>query len=125
MLEAQLEGLAHSADDTLGKTVTALQDVASWGGHSVSVPVALQHSPAPGPRPWAPTQLTSLVDGVLGNIGHIVSHVLEKWTVFSSPGGRGPSRRQGLGRLQGHSPSYRVTTRSKGNGLHMMAGNDL
>lgn len=32
LLEAQLEGLAHSADDAPGKAPAALQDVAGWGG---------------------------------------------------------------------------------------------
>lgn len=31
LLEAQLEGLAHSADDAPGKAPAALQDVAGWG----------------------------------------------------------------------------------------------
>lgn len=32
LFEAQLEGLAHSADDALGEALAALQDVAGWGG---------------------------------------------------------------------------------------------
>lgn len=51
LLEAQLEGLPHGADDTLGETLTAFQDVAGWGGHSGGMPVTLQHSPAAGPGP--------------------------------------------------------------------------
>jgi len=46
LFEAQLEGLAHGADDALGEALTALQDVAG-----------------------------SLVDGILGYIGHIIRHV--------------------------------------------------
>jgi hypothetical protein len=31
LLEAQLKGLAHGADDALGKALTALKDMAGWG----------------------------------------------------------------------------------------------
>lgn len=89
------------------------------------------------PRPSAlrAPRLTSLVDGVLGHIGHVVSHVLERRVggVRQAPlprGAEGPAS-GAWGRLQRHRtqrsthPSYRVTTRSEGNGLHMMAGDDL
>lgn len=94
LLEAQLEGLAHGADDALGEALTALQDVAGCGGISVRgvrVASAGWHSSA-GPRP-PPPDLTSLVDGILGYIGHVIRHVLQRdggggisWTRLGQPG---------------------------------------
>lgn len=76
LLEAQLEGLADGADDALGQALTALQDVAGCGdvGHAASKPHG--RAPATGPPPASPGSLTSLVDGVLGDVGHVIRHVL-------------------------------------------------
>lgn len=95
LFEAQLEGLAHGADDPLGEALTALQDVAGWGGFSlrgIRAASAGWHSGA-GPRPPHPPDLTSLVDGILGYIGHVIRHVLQRdggggvsWTRLGQPG---------------------------------------
>lgn len=54
LFEAQLEGLAHGADDALGEALTALQDVAgcrgSWS-RSISIASAHWHRGPQGPRP--------------------------------------------------------------------------
>lgn len=40
LFEAQLKGLAHSADDALGEALAALQDVAGWGSFGDTASVA-------------------------------------------------------------------------------------
>lgn len=52
LFEAQLEGLAHGADDALGEALAALQDVAGWGAwHSISGP-----RPADALQPKGPSR---------------------------------------------------------------------
>lgn len=55
LFEAQLKGLAHGADDALGKALAALQDVTGWGssGSISGVSTGCGSSPRPHPPPLA------------------------------------------------------------------------
>lgn len=117
LFEAQLKGLAHSADDALGEALAALQDVAGWGsfGDTASVWPGSWHTLHRAPLPH-PLGLTSLVNGVLSDIGHIIRHVLGREGAggrgqLDLPGPTGPdswlsiSRKAGNRGAQAHPPS--------------------
>lgn len=107
LLEAQLKGLSHRVDDTLCQPIAALQDVAgckqtgewtdgfslpSGSQQLLKKPPAAPHTPLRGALLQPSSSLlcalgisiTSLVDGVLGDVGDVVRGVLGTQRVFGA-----------------------------------------
>ena len=107
LLEAQLKGLSHRVDDALRQPIAALQDVAGckqtgeWtdglslppaSQQPLKEPPAAPHSPPRGALLQPSSSLlralgisvTSLVDGVLGDVGDVVRGVLGTQRVFGA-----------------------------------------